>query len=512
MIAPTFEHGVSLRQLFPHSRIFGGQDIRVQSCCSDPRECQPGDLFAALECAEFDGHHHSKEAIENGAKAVLSERLLPMDAPQCLVKDTRLAFGQLCQALAGNPCQRMRTIGVTGTHGKTCVSMLLNAIFKAAKMRPGSLTSLAYDDAFDRSEALPNSTPPPPLLADWLARMSANGCGAAILEASSQALAERDLAGVELDGAILTNLRRDHLNLHNSATAYRKVKARLLEHLKPGGFAVVNADDPGSQTLLPKIEQPTITIGMKNPAELTATIVQRFPGEQIFLLHAGHETAAVRTRMLGDQHIYNCLSAAAAALVMGVDLPTIARGLSAVESLPGRMESLACGQPFGVYVDSARTPDALAMILKDIRNTVSGKIYCVYGADGDSDPSIRPLLGRAAERFSQQTVITNDSPRWEEPLHVVHDLLDGYRRPEAARIMVNRREAIHWALSEAGPNDAVLITGRGDQTQQVIDGREIAFDDREVAKQWLWEVGAKIEYEPLARPSSLRKLSLKLVN
>jgi UDP-N-acetylmuramoyl-L-alanyl-D-glutamate--2,6-diaminopimelate ligase len=485
---------VSLRELFPQGRIVGSQDIRISSCCDDAHRCRPGDLFAAVQTAAGDGQAAIEEAIRRGAKAILAEQLPPVDVPTCLVADTREAFGRLCQRLAGDPSGKMRTVGITGTNGKTTTAWLLDSIFRAAGQRNGLLSSIVNSDGYERV-ATSRTTPPARELASWLARMAENDCSTSVVEVSSRALAERRTAGVEFDVAVLTNLRRDHLNYHGSIFNYRRVKSRLFEHLKPDGAVVVNADDSASRFALQRLDRPVLTVGLHTPAELTATIVERHACEQTFLLSAGDETAAVQTRMFGDHHVYNCLCAAAVGLLMGLPLTAIARGLEAVEKIPGRLEPLACGQPFGVYVDAARSPDALAVTLRTLRQVTAGRVICVFGADAANDPAHRPLLGRVVERVANLGVITNDNPRNQQPLQIAHDILDGYDRPARAHLLPNRAEAIRWALSQARPGDAVLIAGKGERQYQVIRNEKHPFDDRIVARQWLQQIGSQIDYE-----------------
>ncbi|MCY2995748.1 MAG: UDP-N-acetylmuramoyl-L-alanyl-D-glutamate--2,6-diaminopimelate ligase [Planctomycetota bacterium] len=491
--------GVSLRKLLPDSRFLGDRDIRIHSCSGNPRGVRPGDLFVALQTGDFDGHDQVGEALQRGAAAVLAERMLSIDAPLCVVPDSREAFGQICQELAGQPARRLRTVGVTGTNGKTTTSLLIASVLRAGSQATGVLTGMFYDDTEDQVTAT-RTTPQAPELADWLSRMAAHDCRNAVLEVSSRALAEKRTAGVAFDVAVVTNVRREHLDYHGSLQNYRRMKTRLLQQLKPQGFAVINADDPASRQWLKHLDCPVLTFGLHSSAEVMASVVERFAGEQTILLTAGHETAAVQTRMFGDHHVYNCLAAAAVGLGSGLDLPTIARGLEALQQIPGRLEPVVCGQPFGVYVDYGRSPDALAVSLRALRQVTTGRVICLYGADAARDPAERPLLGRVVERNAQLGIIANNNPRHEEPLQIAHDILDGYERPARAHILPDRAEAIRWALGEARTGDAVLISGKGDQQSQVIGGEEQFFDDREVAQEWLRGVGAQIDYDqPPAR-------------
>ncbi len=283
--------GVRLREILPQGQFFGGSDIRVHSCCGDWRSLQPGDVYVALVDREGDGHDDVGQAISRGASAVVAERFLPVRVPMCVVSDTREAYGKICQRLAGQPDRSMRLIGVTGTHGKTTTSLLITRILEAADHFVGATTSLGYCDAAS-TRAAARTTPAPPELANWLARMVGNGCSHAVVEVSSESLACRHLAGVEFDAAVLTNIRREHLELHGNVQNYRRAKRRMFEQLKPNGFAVLNVDDSTTRALMPQLTVPQITVGMHAEATLQAQVIDRCPSEQTFLLMAGQESRA----------------------------------------------------------------------------------------------------------------------------------------------------------------------------------------------------------------------------
>ncbi len=482
--------GISLHTLLSDARFFGGKRIRVSSCCGDSRQCKPGDLFAAMIGPNHDGHDFAHQAIERGASAVLAERILPLGVPTCLVDDSRTAYGRVCHALAGQPAEQLPVLGVSGTHGKTTTAMLIAAILEAAAERVGIIGSLGYCDGDDVATD-GRTTPGPAELANWLVRMANNGCTHAIVEASCTGLAQQRLAGLELDAAVMTNVRRAHLDTFGSVLNYRNIKKRLFDHLKPEGFGVVNADDPASQFLLSEITNPVITIGMRNPAELEAEVIERHRSEQTFLLTAGQETIPVRTPIIGNQHVYNCLAAAAVGLVLGIDLDTIVRGIESLQCVPGRMERIECGQPFGIFVDAASSADAMAAALRALRSVTPGRLICVYGSCGEREKSERPLLGRAVERMADIGVITNNNPGAEEPLQIAHDILDGMDRPAQAHLIPNRARAIGWALCHAREGDTVLIAGRGHENEHYVGDRREEFDDRQVARFFLQEMANK---------------------
>lgn len=488
MLQPTpVARGISLATLLDNPRFFGEKNVNVTSCCGDSRQVRPGDLFTAMIGPNCDGHDFTDEAIGNGATAVLAERMLPLPVPTCIVEDSREAYGKICHALAGNPSEQIQAIGISGSHGKTTTAMLVAAVLEAANHNPGIISSLGYCDG-DDIEINKKTTPGPAEMASWLVRMANNGCSHAIVEASCSGLAQRRLAGLELDAALMTNVRRAHLDVCGSMMNYRSIKQRLFEHLKPEGFAVINADDPSSKFFLDKVQNPVITIGMRSDAELEAELIDRNHCEQMFLLSAGQETVPVRTKINGNHHIYNCLEAAALGLVMGIDIDTIVRGIESVDCIPGRMERIDAGQDFPVYVDAAASHDSLASTLRSLRTITDERLICVYGARGECDHADRPLLGRTVERMSDLGVLTSNNPGAEEPLQIAHDVLDGMDRPAAAHLIPDRAKAIGWAISIAKPGDTVVIVGRGQEREHYVGDRREDFDDREVARFFLREL------------------------
>jgi UDP-N-acetylmuramoyl-L-alanyl-D-glutamate--2,6-diaminopimelate ligase len=479
---------ISLREALPKARWIREGDVRFASVASDWRVCRPGDVFFALTTADGDGHEDAALAVEKGAAAIVAERLVPVDAPVILTKDSRAALARVCQALAGHPSRQLRTIGITGTAGKTVTSMLLASVLEAAGQTAGVMSSLGNSDSLTQS-ALASGTPTAPEFADWLRRMAVAECDNAVLEISSQALAQRRACGIELDAAVLTNIKQDHLDEHNTARAYQQIKRRIFSLLKAGGLAVINADDHHCRNLIPKLTGPVLTYALHAEGDVTASVIERCRSEQSFMLTAGSDAAVVRTRMIGDHHVSNCLAAATVGLALGLDLPTIVRGLEAVERIPGRLERLECGQAFGVFVDAASAPETLALAIKTVRQVTSGRVFVVCGSRGGADRNQRALVGRVLERGCHVPVLTSDDPGHEEPLQIAHGLLDGFAKPHKAQVIPDRAAAIRWALAEAQEGDAVLIAGKGDRAGQLIGRKRVQHDDREVACAWLYSQG-----------------------
>ncbi|MEW4453700.1 UDP-N-acetylmuramyl-tripeptide synthetase [Bremerella sp. JC817] len=483
----TSRVGVSLRNLLPGAKFFGASDILAKGCCARPEHVLPGEIFMAICDDDQDGHDHVEDAIRRGAAAVVSEKPLPVSVPVCVVSDSREAYGQLCHALADQPSDRIKVIGVTGTNGKTTTCLLIKAILQKAGAKVGSLTSLGFDNGYDE-QSWSHPTPNPAIMADLLSRMQYNGCTHAVIEASSEGLVKQHLAGIQLDVAAFTNIRQNHIELHGSARNYYRAKKKLLKYLRDTGVAIFNGDDSNCTRLMNQSEVPSLSIAVHGVGEITATVVERHKSEQTFLLTAGSQTMPVCTRMIGDHHVYNCLVAAAVCLVYGVDMKTVVRGLESVETLPGRMQRIECGQSFGVFVDQAHTHDGLAVALKTLRRVTHGRLICVLGAHESSDKINRPLLGRVAERGSDVSLITLSGSYGQMQNEVVHDIVDGFARPAKAHVVANRKEAIRYALSQAEIGDTVLITGQ--TTERLVSDRVEQSDPRDcdVARELLYEM------------------------
>jgi UDP-N-acetylmuramoyl-L-alanyl-D-glutamate--2,6-diaminopimelate ligase len=494
---PSEGHSLSLHQVLPEACFVGSTDIRISGCACDSRQVKAGELFVALRGSRCDGRQFIPKAISRGCSAVLVEPPapeLPVPLPVCVVSNAREAYGRICQSLAGDPSQQLKLIGVTGTNGKTTTSCLIAGVLHAAGYRVGLLGTLGYFDG-DTAEDATHTTPPADRLATLLARMVRNGCTHAVMEVSSHALDQCRVAGMTFDAACVTNVSRDHLDYHPTIQDYRLCKSKLFDRLAPEGFAVLNNDDIVASSYLPQVDGPALTVGIHSPAEITATLIERVSSEQMFLLTAGNETMPVCTRMIGTHHIYNCLIAAAVGLAYGLDLPTVVRGLENVKHVPGRLERIECGQPFSVFVDFAHTPVALTACLQTLREVTAGRLLCVFGAGGERDREKRPLMGQAVEQAAHVAVVTSDNPRGEDPHAIIDGILSGFEDPTAAVVIPDRREAIQWALGNARPGDCVLIAGKGHENYQVLAQENIPFDDREIVRQWLYEVRPFAEEE-----------------
>lgn len=446
--------GVSLDRLLPDATRTGTHSVTATSCTSDWREVRQGDVYVALSersGAEENGHDFARQAVERGAIAIICEEPVPIfEVPTYVLADSRDAYGKLCQALAGTPHYTLPVIAVTGTHGKSTVIALLDSIFSMAGKHCGKISGIGCYDGMSHSSGI--DVPTAPELASRLERMVAAGCTHALVEVSSEAIAQSAFAGVSFDAVCITNVSDAHLHQHNSVQSYRNLKRRILDSLDPAGIAVFNADDPVSIKWLTHVDGPVLTFGTKDQAEVTACLIEQHANEQVFILSAGSESASVRTTMVGEHHISNCLAAAAMALSYGIDLKIIAAGLEAVESLPGRMEKVDCGQGFPVYVDAADTAESLRASLRTARQLCQGRVFCVLGDPSHATHSEQVALAHVVSRLADVAIVARPFPDEECGVH------DSEQRA-CVEVVANRAEAIACAVSLAKAGDVVVIAG-----------------------------------------------------
>ena len=283
-VCPELGRVVNLRRLLPEAEITGTDNVWISGCSSDSRQIHEGELFAALAGSRCHGQDFAADAVARGCAAVLAQRpIAELPVPMCVVPNPREAFARLCQTLAGCPSRQLKMIGITGTNGKTTTSCLIAGVLSAAEYRVGVLGTLGYLDGRIVEEST-HTTPPPERLAPLLAQMVRNGCTHAVMEVSSHALDQSRVAGLEFDAACVTNVTHDHLDYHANLSEYRQAKAKIFDYLNIEGFAVFNADDPGSAELVRRHAGPALTVGIDSPAEIMAVPVEQFISEQTFLL------------------------------------------------------------------------------------------------------------------------------------------------------------------------------------------------------------------------------------
>lgn len=451
--------------------ITGDEHVDVTTVTYDSRRVEPGSLFCCVVGAQLDGHAFARDAVDRGAVALLVERPLPLAVPQVITPDTRVAIAHAAAALNGHPSRQLDVIGVTGTNGKTTVTHLLKNVLDAAGRRAGVVGTLSGV----------RTTPESPDLQAQLAAWRDEGIDSVAMEVSSHALDLHRVDATRFRVAVFTNLTRDHLDFHQSMEAYFEAKARLFDP----SFAdagVVNLDSPHGRLLRDTAQIPITGYSLDQVEELEVDRTgSRFTwrGQRVTL------------PLGGAFNVSNALAAGEAALALGLEPASIARGLSLPLVVPGRFEVIDEGQPFTVIVDYAHTPDGLQNVLTSAGELAgTSSVTVVFGCGGDRDPSKRAPMGEMAARFADRVVLTADNSRGEDTGAIIGTVRQGYERttPRRATDLVvepDRRRAIHIALEGAAAGDIVVIAGKGHETTLTIGDDVVDFDDRQVAREEL---------------------------
>ena len=477
---------VSLRRLLPEARFEGCQDLEVSSCTADSRRIDPGQVFVALRGPRHDGHSYIGLAVERGAAGVLVEQPCPEAGRfQVVVPNTRAAYARICQALAGDPSEHLHTMGVAGGVGRTAASLFLRAILEAAGARYGMISRLGWSDGTG-THPVGAGLPGAEALASTLAEMVERGCAGAVIELEPEALEDRNFEGVMLDAAVVTGFGTEHGIRHEQVRHYRAQVARLFRQVVPGGATIVNADEPDAEILgAVNLMARRVSFGIDKPADITAEILRLDPNRAQFLLNGFDRSAKVTLRIAGRPAVRHALAAAATAFARGIGVDTVVAGLESVTSVPGRLDPVDEGQPFGVRIDESKTAAELADALESLRSFTTGRVHCVLGAEGLRDRLERLPLASVAETLADRLTFTTDNPRTENPDQILDDLLAGLRHPGRVRVEPSRKLAIEATLADAQPGDSVLIAGKGRQTFQILADHAVPFDDAETARIWL---------------------------
>ncbi len=467
-------------------------DAPVTGIAYDSRQIQPGFLFVAIEGLVTDGHRFVRDAVSRGAVAVLLQQKVPVPegVAWAVVPDTRKGLALVAGRFYREPGRLLRLVGVTGTNGKTTTTHLIAALFQARRPGVGLIGTIHSRVG---GEVLPvrHTTPESLDLQRLLRRMADAGVRDVVLEVSSHALRLSRVHGLSFDAAVFTNLTQDHLDFHTGFDDYFAAKAQLFTGLDEEAAAVINRDDPYGVRLLDLSPGRPITYGVREHADVRATGVRPGPGGVEFVLESAWGSAPVALRLSGMFNVYNALAAACVGLDRGFAPEEIAGVLGRVRGVPGRFERVDQGQEYTVIVDYAHTPDGLKNVLRAAREIAPGRVISVFGCGGDRDRTKRPLMGEISAGGADYSVLTSDNPRTEDPVKIITDIEEGYRRvrPDGYAVVPNRREAIRHAFERARPGDVVIIAGKGHEDYQIIGARRLEFDDRREAAAILAAMG-----------------------
>ncbi|MCX5693063.1 MAG: UDP-N-acetylmuramoyl-L-alanyl-D-glutamate--2,6-diaminopimelate ligase [Candidatus Omnitrophica bacterium] len=508
-------------------KVVGKTNLEISGIACDSKAVKPGYLFAALKGSKVNGADFIDEAIERGASAILLDAcdkgIFKKGDTFIYTKDARLALALACQAYFGDISGKMRLIGITGTNGKTTITYLMESLFKFINQEAGIIGTVNYRFGRRLIPAV-NTTPGTLELYSLLSSMQKEKIENCVMEVSSHSLELGRVETLKFDAAIFTNLTREHLDFHKNMEDYLNAKLKLFEKIKKGGFAIINTDDPSAAKIIEKIKSDgkakVITYGINRRADIRAEDIKLSCNGLKFRLSVSSRLSAyggsleqysssgvseanevekyidINSSLIGRHNIYNILASIAAAITLGMDLKNVEKGIEAMKGLPGRLESVGCGQNFSVYVDYAHTEDGLENVLKSLRELKPGKLISVFGCGGNRDRFKRPRMGKISTELSDMVFITSDNPRNEEPMDIINEIARGIDlKKDNYAIEPDRFNAIKKALAEAREGDIVLVAGKGHETYQIFKDTMVPFDDKEVVKRILREAGLCLQSE-----------------
>ncbi len=479
------------------SKIIGGVnckivcegEMEISSLAMDSRKCEKGALFFCLTGGKLDPYGYAKQAMKRGAVAIVTERALDIPLPQVLVADSREALGIMAANFYGNPTERIKVIGITGTNGKTTTSYMIEAILKAEGKKTGIIGTLGvkYEDKEYPSDL---TTPDPIALQETFAKMLSDGVEYVVMEVSAHALFYKKTAGVRFCACIFSNLTQDHLDFFGTMTAYQEAKMRLFApSICP--LAIVNGDEAmGREIGRSRKGARTVFYGLNTPADAFAILTDEGLYGTECMLNVNDVLCRVSLSFSGKYNVYNALSAAACAVELGMSVAAIQKGLSSLTGVKGRMERIACHEKAEIFVDFAHTPDGISKSLESVKPYCKGRLICLFGCGGNRDRGKRPLMGEAVAKLCDFSVLTSDNPRYEDPLDILSEIERGYRRFSTRYVIVpDRKRAIEYALDFLRAGDILLIAGKGGEEYQEIMGIKYPFNDHATVTKLLQRKG-----------------------
>ena len=455
--------------------IVGNAEVEITGVNIDSRKIENGHLFVAIKGTQTDGHRFIPKALELGAKAVLCEEMPDEDTigndgvTYVQVASTEEAVGPVATVFYGEPSQKLKLVGVTGTNGKTTIATLLYNMFRQFGHKCGLLSTVCN---YIEGEPIPadHTTPDPIELNRLLHQMVEAGCEYAFMECSSHAIAQKRIGGLKFAGGLFTNLTRDHLDYHKTFENYRDAKKAFFDNLPKDAFAITNADDKNGSVMVQNTKAQVKTYSTRTMADFRARLIEcHFEG--MYLEINGRE---VGVQFIGKFNVSNLLAVYGAAIMLGKKPEDVLVILSTLKSVAGRLEPIRSQEGVTAIVDYAHTPV----------EGKQGKVITVCGAGGNRDKGKRPLMAQEAVKQSDRVIITSDNPRNEEPQDIINDMLAGLTPQQMKKVLsiVDRKEAIRTACMMAEKGDVILIAGKGHEDYQEIKGVKHHFDDREVVR------------------------------
>lgn len=483
---------VKLKKLLkdiPNIFVRGSKEIEITGISCNSKLIAPGNLFIAKKGLKFDGAQFIPEAAASGAIAIVTDMYQPFfpHLVQIIAEDVATVEVMLAQEFYNHASRHLFLVGITGTNGKTTTSYLIKHLFDGMGASCGLIGSIesivgrhTFPSALTTSDVVTNYK--------LFHEMVEEGCESCVMEVSSHALDQQRVRSIEFDIAIFTNLTPEHLDYHHTMESYAQAKEKLFSSLVPGEkpfskIALLNKDSPYAQQMQDACSSKVLTYGIETACDLQAKEICLSTKGTRGVLHYQKEAYPFTTHLIGRFNVYNLLAAIGAGIARGFPIVQMLEVLSTFHKVQGRLEPVENARGLHIFVDHAHKEDALANVLKTLKEIYNKKIITVFGCGGNRDSAKRPKMGSIAESFSDVVIITNDNPRSEDPLQIISQVLSGLKQPSRAHIIPDRREAIRLAIALCTPEDIVLIAGKGHETYQIFSNGTVAFDDRQVAQE-----------------------------
>lgn len=453
---------------------FGNTD--VCGITSNSKEVEKGYAFVCIKGVTFDGHEFAESALKNGAEVIITQKDLGIEN-QIIVDDTRKTFAEMSANWFDNPAKKLNLVGVTGTNGKTSVTYMLKSVLENSGHKVGIIGTIQnmIGDMVIKSN---NTTPGVYELNNLLSQMVNEGCDYAVMEVSSHALDQNRVYNLPFKVAVFTNLTQDHLDYHKTMENYLLCKKKLF---KMCDVAVVNSDDEYAGKIIKDLDCKVVTYSTGNDSTYSAKGINYRPDSVDYEIVGDDMINHISVKTGGKFTVYNSLAVAVAALELGINIEDISVGLSKLQGVKGRAESVPTGRDFTVIIDYAHTPDGLKNILSTFKECKKNRLIVLFGCGGDRDKTKRPIMGSIAVRNSDFVIVTSDNPRTENPSAIIKDILEGTKGSSVpVKVIENRVEAINYAVSVARTDDIIVLAGKGHETYQILNEGTIHLDEREV--------------------------------
>ena len=472
--------------------VYGNSRVEVSSICSDSRKVSAGAMFVAVKGFASDGHDYISLAIGKGARVIMYEDQQALDRQNIhsdelegivlvKTKSSRHSLAIAASNFYGNPSEKLKLVGITGTNGKTTTVTLLHRMFTAMGYSCGLLSTIANYVGNRGTEAV-NTTSDPITINSLLSEMVAAGCEYCFMEVSSIGVEQERIGGLKFTAAIFSNLTHDHLDYHKTFAEYLRCKKLFFDKLEKDAVAIINTDDRNGLVMTQNTAARVVTYSCRGMADHTCRVMeQSFEG--MLLKIDGTETWSC---LIGQHNAYNLLALYSTAVELGADPQEVLVAMSTLRPAPGRLENMRGPKDISVIIDYAHTPDALENVLKTLREIAPDhELICLFGCGGDRDKTKRPEMGQIAQKLADRIIVTADNSRSEKTSDIMADIKTGMDITGRAKSLFieDREEAIRTAIMLASPGATILLAGKGHETYQITGGEKKHFDEKEIVAE-----------------------------